>query len=346
MICGGDNADDTESVLSRLSRASAALRQIIEKDPSLSERFEYLEGALYGLEDMARDVRSYGDRLEYDPERLEEINNRIEVIHSLKRKYGKSIPEILAYLARSEAELDGITHSSERRLQLETERGELLRKMGALADELSQARTAAAEKLSAAVGLELKDLNMSQVEFKASVSQQESPDGVPFTNGKSYAFSASGADAVEFMVATNPGEPLKALARIASTGEMSRFMLALKGALAGVDDIPVLIFDEIDIGVGGRSGEVIGRKLWKLAQYRQVICVTHLPQIAAFGDAHYHIQKDVVGERTVSSIGVLSDSAQVDELAAMLAGSQYTEASVSTARELIYKARKYKDATT
>ena len=344
MICGDDNTGDAESALNRLSRAVAALKQVVEKDPALGERFNFLEGAVYGLEDMAHDVRAYGEKLEYDPQRLEEIAGRLELIRGLKRKYGNSIAEVLVYLEKAEAEFSGLTHSSERRIQLEGERGKLIEEMGALAFKLSQARGLAAEKLAAAVQTELKDINMSQVDFSVSISQEPSPDGVPFPDGKTYAFNASGADTVEFMVATNPGEPLKPLARIASTGEMSRFMLALKGALAEADTIPVLIFDEIDIGVGGRSGEVIGRKLWNIAKNRQVICVTHLPQIAAFADAHYHVHKEIVGERALSSIGTLGDSAQVDELAAMLAGSHYTEATVSTARELINKARRFKHA--
>jgi DNA repair protein RecN (Recombination protein N) len=144
------------------------------------------------------------------------------------------------------------------------------------------------------------------------------------------------------MVATNPGEPLKPLARIASTGELSRFMLALKGALANEDNIPVLIFDEIDIGVGGRSGEIIGKKLWLLSRGRQVLCVTHLPQIAAFADAHCRVQKGLQGTRTLSTLEVLEDRARIEELAVMLAGVQYTETALKNAREMAQKATKWK----
>jgi DNA repair protein RecN (Recombination protein N) len=145
-------------------------------------------------------------------------------------------------------------------------------------------------------------------------------------------------DNVEFMAATNPGEPLKPLVKIASTGELSRFMLAIKGALASADNTPVLIFDEIDIGVGGRSGEIIGRKLWLLSRGRQVLCVTHLPQIAAFAEAHYRIQKGVYGVKTASTLEVLEDKTRIEELAAMLSGVQYTDTSLQNVREMLDKA--------
>ncbi len=157
-------------------------------------------------------------------------------------------------------------------------------------------------------------------------------------------FDTTGADEVVFMASTNPGEPLKALDKIASTGEISRFMLALKSALAEADTIPVLIFDEIDIGVGGRSGEVIGRKLWQLSRNHQVICVTHLPQIAVFADAHYNVSKRSTGERTVSTIEVLQGESRLKELAVMIAGSQYTASSLDAATELIQKAEAWKSS--
>ena len=146
------------------------------------------------------------------------------------------------------------------------------------------------------------------------------------------------------MASTNPGEPLKPLAKIASTGEISRFTLALKGALSEADNIPVLIFDEIDIGVGGRSGEIIGKKLWALSQNRQVICVTHLPQIAAFADAHYSVHKEASGTRTLSTLKALHDKSRIEEVAVMLAGSQYTETSLNNAHELMQKADAWKQS--
>ena len=184
---------------------------------------------------------------------------------------------------------------------------------------------------------------MAQVEFEVSINQERDQEGVPFPDGGNYAFNNEGADIVEFMVSTNPGEPLKPLAKIASTGEISRFTLALKGALSESDNIPVLIFDEIDIGVGGRSGEIMGKKLWILAQNRQVVCVTHLPQIAAFADAHFSVHKEASGTRTLSTLESLGGESWIKELAIMLAGPQYTETSLRNAEELVHKAESWKD---
>ncbi len=342
IIYGDESMLTSSSAVDKLSEALPVLKQVIETDPSLQARLDYLEETVYGLEELARYVRSYGDNLDYDPHRLEEVQNRLELIRGLKRKYGGSISEVLGYLARAERELEGITHSGERREQLEEKIEQLKEEMGSLACELSRERVKAARKLAAAVKKECDDLNMSQVEFDVSVIQEPSPEGIPFPDSERYQFSASGVDNVEFMASTNPGEPLKPLARIASTGEISRFMLALKGALAEADTIPVLIFDEIDIGIGGRSGEVIGKKLWNLSRNHQVICVTHLPQIAAFADAHYNVSKKSTGDRTVSTISALQGEARLNELAVMVGGPRYTASSFNAASELLQKAETWK----
>ncbi len=330
------------SVVDRLGEALPALRQIIETDPSWQERLNYLEETTHGLEELARDIRSYGDNLEFDPQRLEEIRDRLEIIRSLKRKYGSSISEILAYLEKAIQERTNFTHSGERRQQLSGKIERLKNEMGGLAFQLSRERIQAAQKIKQGVKKELDDLSMSQVAFDVSIVREPSPEGIPFPDGERYQFSSSGTDIVEFMAATNPGEPLKPLATVASTGELSRFMLALKCALAEADALPVLIFDEIDIGIGGRSGEIIGKKLWNLARNHQVICVTHLPQIAAFADAHYRVNKKSAGERTVSTITALKGNPRLDELAVMMAGPHSTPNTLNAARELIQEATGWK----
>ncbi len=338
IIYGDENMGASSSVVDKLSQALSVLKQLIETDPSLQTRLDYLEEMVDGLEETARDLHAYGDNLEYDPHRLEEVQTRLELIRGLKRKYGNSISEILDYLAKAEKELEGLTSSSERREQLEVEIERLKKDIGAIASQLSGKRRQTAQKLAGAVKKELAELNMSQVEFGVSVTQETSPEGIPLPDGESYKFNASGVDSVEFMASTNPGEPLKPLDRIASTGEASRFMLALKSALAEADTIPILIFDEIDIGIGGRSSEVIGRKLWKLSRNHQVICVTHLPQIAAFADAHYSVSKKSAGNRTVSTIEALQGDSRLNELAVMIAGPYYTANSLNAASELLQKA--------
>ena len=339
-----DASHASAPALDRLNEAVRAMKKLVEVDPTLKQQLGFLEETVYGVEEVARDIHSYGDRVEYDPNRFEEIESRLELIRNLKRKYGQTIAEVLDYLTKAEGELEGLSHSSERRGQLDEMRSCLREEMGRMASELSTARSQAVTKLVTEVKKELQDLNMSQVEFEVSIAQQQAAEGIPFPDGESYAFNNEGVDTVEFIVSTNPGEPLKPLAKIASTGEISRFTLALKGALSEVDNIPVLIFDEIDIGVGGRSGEIIGKKLWALARNRQVICVTHLPQIAAFGDAHYNVHKEGSGTRTLSMLNTLQGESRINELAVMLAGPQYTETSLNDARELMQKADTWKQS--
>ena len=343
-LSGEDVSRPAPPAVDKVNEAVQVMKKLVELDPSLKKQLSFLEETVYGLEEAARDIRSYSDRLEYDPNRLEEVELRLELIRNLKRKYGQTIAEVLDYLNRTEKELETLSSSSERRAQLDERRSCLKEEMGGVAFELSGARSQAAKRLVSEVKKELHDLNMSQVEFDVSITQSKASEGISFPDGENYAFSSQGVDTVEFIASTNPGEPLKPLTKIASTGEISRFTLALKGALCEADHIPVLIFDEIDIGVGGRSGEVIGKKLWALAQNRQVICVTHLPQIAAFADAHYGIHKEAVGERTLSMLETLEGEPRVKEVAAMIGGRQYSETSLDNARELIQKAESWKQA--
>jgi len=342
-LYGEDAPLHSAPALDKLNEVAGVMKKLVEMDPTLKEQLGFLEETVYGLEEVARDIRAYGDRLEHDPQRLEEIESRLELIRSLKRKYGQTITEVLDYLEKAERELEGLSHSSERQAQLEEMRSSLKEEMGRTAFALCGARSQAAGKLVAEVKKELQDLNMPQVEFEVSITQEQAQEGVPFPNGEVYVPNNKGVDTVEFMASTNPGEPLRPLSRIASTGEISRFTLALKGALAETDSIPVLIFDEIDIGVGGRSGEIIGKKLWLLARDRQVICVTHLPQIAAFADAQYNVHKEGSGTRTLSRLETLRGEARLKELALMLAGSQYTATVLNNARELIKKAETWKE---
>ena len=342
ILYGDENAMNTSSVIDKTGEAVPLLRQIVEKDPTLQPKLNYLEDAVSGLEELAREIQSYGETLNYDPERLEEVQTRLELLKSFKRKYGNTISDMLNYLAKAEKELSGLANSDERRAALEIEREKLRKELGVLASKLSQERNKAARKLETAVKKELAELGMGRVDFIVSITQEPAAEGIPFPDGKSYKFSSHGADDAAFLASTNPGEPAKALDRIASTGEISRFMLALKSALAEADTIPILIFDEIDIGIGGRSGEVIGQKLWKLSLHHQVICVTHLPQIAAFADAQYRVSKQTTGERTASHIETLDKEMRFKELAMMIGGPKYTASALNAAKELIESAEGWK----
>ena len=341
-LCKEEALRASAPALDKLNEALAVMRKLVELDSALSPQLKALEETVYGVEEVARDIRAYSERLEPNPERLEELEARFEVIKNLKRKYGHTIPDILSYMEKAEKELEGISLSSERQAELEKMRSEVKAEMGKIASELSDERSAAAEKIVSEVRKELHDLSMSQVEFQVSITREEAEEGIPLPDGKTYAFNNEGVDVVEFMASTNPGEPVKPITKIASTGEISRFTLALKCALSEVDSIPVLIFDEIDIGVGGRSGEIIGKKLWALAQNRQVICVTHLPQIAAFADAHYNVHKQEADERTVSMLQQVEGEERTKEIAVMLAGPQYTEVSLTDARVVMHRADAWK----
>ncbi len=342
LVNGDDNPVSSSSAIEKLNEALPLLGRMLETDPSLKNSYDRLESTMYVLADIAGEIKNYGENLFYDPERLEEVQTRLELIRTLKRKYGNSISDILAYLTKASEEIEGLGFSEERKEKLGKEIHNLKITMGNLASTLSEKRKGAAERLEKAVRKELDDLEMTGVVFTVSVRSEPTDNGIPLPDGTLHEFSANGIDDIEFLASTNPGEALKPLAKIASTGEISRFMLALKCALAEADTIPVLVFDEIDIGVGGRSGEIIGRKLWNLSRTHQVTCVTHLPQIAAFADAHFNVTKASSGDRTVSSIRQMNDEERLIELAVMLSGPKVTEASLAAARELMEKANEWR----
>ena len=341
-IYGEEDSVSAASALERLNEAVMAMKKLVEIDSSMSEKSRYLDETISGLQDLVRELRSYGDQLEYDAGRMGEIQMRLDLIRNLQRKYGQNICEILEHAKRAQRELEQISHSSERKTELSRKMYSLREDMAKLAEELSNNRSEASQKLEGDVAKELQDLNMAEVQFKTSVLQETDQNGLTFSDRQQYRFSQNGVDMVEFMVSTNPTEPIKPLAKIASTGEMSRFMLALKSAFSEAGNIPVLIFDEIDIGIGGRSGDIIGKKLSALSQTRQVICVTHLAQIAVYADAHFRISKILSGNRTLSKMEKLEGDSIINEISAMLSGPHPTDKALSNAQELVHKAKDWK----
>jgi DNA repair protein RecN (Recombination protein N) len=268
------------------------------------------------------------------------VEDRLDLIRNLKRKYGDSIEEIVAFGERAREELDGISHSEERLDALRAEEHRLLALVGSQAAALSAARHEAATRLSQGVEAQLNDLNMAHARFLVQIGRDDAPDagdgsgeGVPI-DGRRYRFDATGIDRVEFLIAPNPGEEPQSLAKTASGGETSRLMLAMKTVLSGIDPVPTLIFDEIDAGIGGRTGDVVGQKLWQLARDHQVFCVTHLAQIARYATQHYQVSKQVVDERTLSMAHLLSHEERVEELAVMLGGAA-TDSHRRSAEELL-----------
>jgi DNA repair protein RecN (Recombination protein N) len=336
-LYGGSS--DQPSATDLLGRAIAALADLARLDPSLDAHKRVAEDASYTLEDIARSLRAYRDAIEFNPQRLEDVEERLDLIQRLKRKYGPTIDDILAFGDRAARELASISHSEERVAELRREEADLVQEIGALAASLSQARQRAAQDLARRIEQELGDLNMPHVRFRVAVDQVAAPDGIPVGEGR-YAYDTTGIDRVEFRISPNPGEPLKPLARIASGGEMARVMLAIKSILSQADAVPTLIFDEIDVGIGGRSGYVVGEKLWRLTRNHQVICVTHLPQVASYGDAHFSVNKVVDGDHTRAQVYLLEGDDRVHELAAML--GSHSELSHENAREILARAQEWK----
>jgi DNA repair protein RecN (Recombination protein N) len=285
------------------------------------------------MAEIAHDLQNYLEQIEFNPRKLEQAEERLNLIHNLKRKYGGSVDAVLAHAKDTHQKLEAFSHASERIAELEADETVLLEKLAGAARALSTQRKAAAEKLSRGVEAELNDLRMAGARFSADLHCEPDPQGLPWADGERLAFDEHGVDRCEFLIAPNPGEGLKPLVKIASGGETSRLMLALKNVLARADAIPTLIFDEIDQGIGGRVGSVVGEKLWQLGRQHQVLCVTHLPQLAAFGDEHWRVRKLVEDGRTLTEVDRLQPTARLDELALMLGG--VSEANRRAAQEAL-----------
>jgi DNA repair protein RecN (Recombination protein N) len=304
-----------------LGQAVRTLNQLRKIDPSLEEQEQLAESLAIQVNDLARTIRDYQENIEFSPRRLAQVEERLSLIYGLKRKYGQSLEDVLAFGERARAELDGISHSEERIEALREQEESLRHGIGRAANALSEARREASERLAGAVEVQLADLNMEGARFAVDLSWNDDPDGV-HVGDKTLACDERGIDHVEFLIAPNVGEGLKPLVKVASGGETSRLMLALKTVLSAADETPTLIFDEIDQGIGGRVGGVVGRKLWKLTQTdglrHQVLCVTHLPQIAGYADSHFHVEKGISEQRTTTHIRILNGSDRVEELASML----------------------------
>jgi DNA repair protein RecN (Recombination protein N) len=336
-LYGGEG--ESASAVDLVQGAARALAGLVRLDPTTVALGESVQAASYQLEDLAESLRQYREQIEFNPRRLHQVEERLALIRSLQRKYGDSIGDVLSYADRARDELETIEHSEERIAELEAEEDRLLHELGDAGTELSSQRQEVGERLAAGIEAELEELSMARARFGVDIAWRDADEGA-FVEGRRVAFDLSGLDHVEFLVAPNVGEPLKPLVRIASGGETSRLMLALKTVLAQADRTPTLIFDEIDAGIGGRIGAVVGQKLWGLTvgdggkvRNHQVLCVTHLPQLACFGDLHLHVRKGVVGGRTLTSVHLVDGKERELELAGML--GTLTEQTRASAREML-----------
>ncbi|MCC6178065.1 MAG: DNA repair protein RecN [Chloroflexi bacterium] len=340
--------EDHPGALDLVGQAALSCGQVGRIDPILRQQSEALDVAASQIDDAARALRRYLDTIEDDPEALQAAEERLLALADLRRKYGDTIGEILAYAERARARLASVERQDQILAELAERREELRHEVGALAGVLSARRAAAALELQAAVEAELEDLNMRGTRFVPRLEQSDVPNGVPVVVNdgevRTLAFDASGIDRVEFLIAPNPGEEPKGLGRIASGGELARVALALKTALSRVDRRGTLIFDEVDTGVGGRSAPVVGEKLWGLTSEHQVLCVTHMPQVAAYADAHLVVAKGADGSASRVSVRALEPSERVAELAQMLGGPLGGEGARRNARELLKGAQERKRA--
>ncbi|MBB6692953.1 DNA repair protein RecN [Cohnella xylanilytica] len=318
--------------LPAISRAISKLEEIVKVDPgAVQPLLEQLQSAYYGAEDVVFQLRGYREGIEFNPERLAYLEERLDLLYGLKRKYGETVADIMAYKERIQAETEKLDNREEL-LKALTEKERIVRgELVELADVLSGIRRDAAKSLSQAIVNELRDLQMERTAFEVKLEKTQ--------------LTPTGTDVAEFLLSTNPGEPPKPLAKIASGGEMSRVMLALKAIFARIDRIPVLVFDEVDTGVSGRAAQAIAEKLSRLSAHCQVFAITHLPQVACMADHPYEIRKQVREDgRTSTSVRELVGADRVEELARMLGGVEVTEKTRHHAQEMLVLAERQKNA--
>lgn len=348
LLSGTDVADDGMDVASALRLAEQGIQRVAEIDQAISPLAERVSELAILADDLGRDLRAYLDAVDVDEERLAEVEERLELIRTLKRKYGSSIEEVIAYGNDARRELESLSGDEFDTDALQARLIGLEKRLAELVVTLSTERQRAAERLSAEIEESIASLRMGNGVVRIEVRQVDDPRGLSVTldgETRSVHFDRTGIDDVEILVAPNRGEVPKPLGRIASGGETARIMLAFKSVLSEHDATPTLVFDEIDVGVGGRTGQVVGERLRDLAERHQVIVITHLPQIAAMAHRHAKISKAEQGDRVVSVVADLHDGEVEHEIAAMLDGEPVTPASIDTAREMIARSLRYRPRT-
>lgn len=319
-----------DSVATMLKKSINDLKDIIEIDNKLADAVDLCESARAQIEEAAREMSSYRSSIEFDPERLEQVGDRLDLINKLKKKYGRTIEEILQFGAMAGAELERMEWSFEEIERLKSEIQAIKFGLTDKANDLTRKRGATAKELEKKAEAELAHLGMKRTTFTLKITQEPGGDTLD-----GHKIGPRGADHVEFLISPNPGEESKPLAKIASGGELSRIMLALKSILIEGDRIPTVVFDEVDAGIGGAVAEEVGKKLKRISEKRQVFCITHLPQIAIMADSHYGVSKSIKKDRTSAEVRLLDQKERVDEIARMLGGKTITEATIRHAEEMM-----------
>ncbi|MCG8434264.1 MAG: DNA repair protein RecN [Gammaproteobacteria bacterium] len=319
--------NDQQSAYSLLSQAVNVLQDLSELDPELPEILKLFNSALINLQEGAEELRRYTDNLEIDPERRDWVENRISLAQQLARKHHVTVEELPLHLEKLQTELDDLENAGERLDELEQQVAKLSEKYSEAAGKLTRRRKKTAKELSGKVTEAMQELGMPGGEFVIQIAHDES------------RFTANGVDAVEMLVSANPGQPVKPLNKVASGGELSRISLAIQVIAAHATEIPTMVFDEVDAGVGGGIAEMIGKRLRSIGKTRQVFCVTHLPQVASQANHHFQVAKQTDGKTTHTQINALDGRSAVEELARMLGGMEVTEATLRHAREMVEKAK-------
>lgn len=323
------NGDGVSGALDHVGEAMQTMQGIEDIDDDYHEISEIITNAFYSLQEATKDISRQVDLLEYDEVRLNEIESRLELIHQLERKYGPDVTTMITYLEKIKNEYTQMKTVSADESQLEAELTKLTNQLEIIAKELSNVRQEKAELLAQEIHQQLRDLFMEKAQFSVNFKRRNN-------------FQLDGIDEVEFYIQTNPGETAKPLAKIASGGELSRMMLAMKTIFAQNQGVTAIIFDEVDTGVSGRVAQAIAEKIATIAQHSQVLTITHLPQVAAMADQHYLIQKAVIDDRTETSVTLLDEQRRANELARMLSGSEVTEVALANATELLKLAHEVK----
>jgi DNA repair protein RecN (Recombination protein N) len=326
----GRTAESRGGALAALRQARALMQEALGIDPALAEKARQLEDSFFELEDFSEGIGARMREMVFDPGRLEQVEERLALIRKLKKKYGGDIAQVLAYARESEKQMAGVAGSGERQKQLEEEIAARERELKARAGEISRLRREASASLEARVVEELKPLGMPKVRFQVQIQDRENEAG-------KLVYSPTGKDRVEFLISPNQGEPFRRLAQIASGGELSRIMLAMKTVLARSDRVGTLIFDEVDVGIGGEVALAVGERLKRLASAKQVLCITHLATIAVRADNHIKVEKRSEGERTVTRVEAVAGIGRREEIARMLAGDRKGDTSLKHAEELLAK---------
>lgn len=327
-----------------LAAATKLLAELVRLDPGLASHYDALSTASSAIHDLWRTLLTYRDRIDFSAERLEEINARLFTIQRLERKYGVAADDLSKVAEQLRRELDSLQLDESRIIELRQQVEVLQRELCTAAASLSQARSRAKTDMEKRLVTELAQLGLAGARFCCHLARTPEPDGLYDDSGTRYRLTATGLDTAEFLFSANTGEELKPLRKVASGGELSRIMLAIKTVLASVDPVPTLVFDEIDAGIGGRVAEAVGRRLAALGRTHQVICITHLPQIARHADDHLLVTKRTRSGRTNSFIRRLSQQEKVTELARMAGGDEITPTGLAHAREMLRSARRNRPA--